>query len=92
MLVCCGAGIGSSFMLEMNIKKVLKELNITSMDVDHGDLELAKEYKADIYVATKELASRIQSDNGEIISLNNIFDINEIKEKILKALENLSIV
>ena len=26
----CGTGLGSSFMLEMNVKKVLKELGVTA--------------------------------------------------------------
>ena len=36
IMAVCGAGLGSSFMMEMNIKKVLKKINITA-EVDHSD-------------------------------------------------------
>ena len=91
MLVCCGSGVGSSFMLEMNIKKVLSDLNVTSLDVEHVDLNYAKEYKADIYITTGELASKLGNLEGEIISLDNIFDIVEIKEKISEVLRKKEI-
>lgn len=37
IMAICGSGLGSSFMVEMNIKKVLKKLNIQA-DVEHSDL------------------------------------------------------
>ena len=92
MLVCCGSGVGSSFMLEMNIKKVLSDLNITSLDVDHVSLSCIEGCRADIYIATRELASKLDNLDGEIISLNNIFDIGEIKDKISEVLRKKEIL
>lgn len=37
IMAICGSGLGSSFMVEMNIKKVLKKLNIDA-EVEHSDL------------------------------------------------------
>ena len=37
-LAVCGSGLGSSFMVEMNIKKVLKELGVTGVEVEHTDV------------------------------------------------------
>lgn len=34
IMAICGSGLGSSFMVEMNIKKVLKKLNIDA-EVEH---------------------------------------------------------
>ena len=31
IMAVCGSGLGSSFMVEMNIKKVLKKLNIDAV-------------------------------------------------------------
>ena len=31
----CGSGLGSSFMVQMNIESVLKELGVTNVEVEH---------------------------------------------------------
>ena len=35
IMAICGSGLGSSFMVEMNIKKVLKKLDIDA-EVEHS--------------------------------------------------------
>lgn len=87
ILVCCGNGIGSSFMIEMNVKKVLKELNVTA-EVDHSDLSSANGIKADIYIATRDIASQLTS-LGEVVSLTNMIDLKELKTKLEEKLTQL---
>ncbi|MFD3156210.1 PTS sugar transporter subunit IIB [Haloimpatiens sp. FM7330] len=84
ILVCCGSGLGSSFMIEMNIKKVLKELNFDA-EVDHSDLSSAAGIKADVYVGTRDIASQMTS-LGDVISLNNMIDMGELKDKLTEYL------
>lgn len=91
ILVCCGVGLGSSFMIEMNIKKVLKELNVNA-EVEHSDLSSAKGYKADIFVGTRDIASQLTSLGGEVISLNSMIDMKELKEKISAALKQRGLI
>ncbi|EFC2288258.1 PTS sugar transporter subunit IIB, partial [Escherichia coli] len=50
--VVCGNGLGTSLMMEMSIKSILKDLSV-SADVDHVDLGSAKGTPSDIYVGTK---------------------------------------
>ncbi|MBE6070646.1 MAG: PTS sugar transporter subunit IIB [Clostridium butyricum] len=90
ILVCCGSGLGSSFMIEMNIQNVLNELGVTGVDVSHSDLSSAKGTQADIYVATKDLSSRLEGLGGEVVSLNNMIDSNELKEKLVEVLTKLN--
>lgn len=90
ILVCCGSGLGSSFMIEMNIKKVINELNLSGIEVDHSDLASAKGIQADIYVGTRDIAVRLEDLGGEVISLNNMIDINELKEKLIEVLKKLN--
>lgn len=90
ILVCCGSGLGSSFMIEMNIKKVINELNLSGIEVDHSDLASAKGIQADIYVGTRDIAVRLEDLGGEVISLNNMIDINELKEKLTEVLKKLN--
>ncbi|WP_373898707.1 PTS sugar transporter subunit IIB [Haloimpatiens sp. FM7315] len=86
ILVCCGSGLGSSFMIEMNINKVLKELNVEA-EVDHSDLSSAAGIKADLYVGTRDIASQLVS-LGEVISLNSMIDLKELKDKMAEYFKN----
>ncbi|PWZ97316.1 PTS lactose transporter subunit IIB, partial [Staphylococcus pseudintermedius] len=39
ILVVCGHGLGSSFMVEMNVQEVLKQLTLKdAVDVEHSDI------------------------------------------------------
>lgn len=86
ILVCCGSGLGSSFMIEMNIRKILKELQVEAT-VDHSDLSSASGIKADIYVGTRDIASQLTSLGGKVVSLNSMIDMKELQEKISAALQ-----
>ena len=78
ILVCCGSGLGSSFMIEMNIKNVLKELGVEA-EVTHCDLSSAAGNKSDIYVGTRDIATQLVGLGGEVVSLNNMIDKQELK-------------
>ena len=84
ILVCCGSGLGSSFMIEMNIKKALQELGVEA-EVSHSDLSSAAGIKADIYVGTRDIATQLTGLGGEVVSLNNMIDKKELTEKIAAA-------
>ncbi|XJZ26651.1 PTS sugar transporter subunit IIB [Bacillota bacterium Lsc_1132] len=84
ILVVCGNGLGSSFIVEMNVKAILKELNVDA-DVSHTDLATAKTEKADLYLGSKDLISQLDDGTRNIIGLTNILDQNEIK-MALKAI------
>lgn len=92
VLVCCGSGLGSSFMMEINIKKVLKELNVNNVEVDHSDLGSAKGMRADLYVGTRDIASQLTSLGGEVISLNSMIDLKELKTKLTETLTKMGII
>ena len=81
ILVMCGNGLGSSFMMELNVKKVLKELGKTA-DVDHIDLASASSIEADIYIATEDIMENFKKEGVTKVALRNIMDTNELKEKL----------
>jgi PTS system ascorbate-specific IIB component len=91
LLVCCGSGLGSSFMIEMNIKKVLGELGIKA-EVEHTDLSSATGTKADIYIGTRDIASQLTSLGGEVVSLNSMIDLKELKTKLSEVLAKLGVL
>jgi len=82
ILVMCGNGLGSSFMIELNVKKVLKKLGIEAK-VDHTDLTSAKSVEADIYVGAKDIIVNFKKDNIKTVALENIMDLNELETKLL---------
>ncbi|WP_312926482.1 PTS sugar transporter subunit IIB [Pseudescherichia sp.] len=81
MMAVCGSGLGSSFMMEMNIKKVLKNLNIEA-DVEHSDLGSVTPDVADVFVMAKDIAYSANLPEDKIIIINNIIDLKEIEQKI----------
>ena len=89
ILVCCGSGLGSSFMIEMNIKKALQELGVEA-EVSHSDLSSAAGIKADIDVGTRDIATQLVGLGGEVVSLNNMIDKKELAEKIAAAVAKVN--
>ncbi|NDL63759.1 PTS sugar transporter subunit IIB [Acerihabitans arboris] len=81
IMAVCGAGLGSSFMMEMNIKKVLKTLNI-SADVDHSDLGSVTPDAADVFVMGRDIAYSANLPENKLIIVNSIIDIKELETKI----------
>lgn len=81
ILVLCGNGLGSSFMMELNVKKALKELGKTA-EVDHTDLTTGKTETADIFIGAKDIMDNFSKPGSVVVGLNNIMSLAEIKEKI----------
>ncbi|CRL60478.1 MULTISPECIES: PTS sugar transporter subunit IIB [Enterobacterales] len=88
--VVCGNGLGSSLMMEMSIKSILKDLSVNA-EVDHVDLGSAKGTPSDIYVGTRDIAEQLNSQavNGKVVSLDNMIDKVAMKEKLSVALREL---
>lgn len=81
IMAICGSGLGSSFMVEMNIKKILKKLNIDA-DVEHSDLSSATLGAADLFVMAKDIAESASVPAHQLVVISNIIDINELEEKL----------
>lgn len=92
ILVCCGVGVGSSFMMEMNVKKVLKELGVSDVEVSHSDLTSARGSKAELFIATRDLADGLRGLDGELIELRSMIDMNELKTKLKDKLTEMGVI
>ena len=88
--VVCGNGLGTSLMMEISIKTILKDLGV-SADVDHVDLGSAKGTPGDIFVCTKDIAEQLvaQSVAGKIVALENMIDKKAMRERLSVALTEL---
>lgn len=81
ILVVCGNGLGSSFIVEMNVKKILGELGIQA-DVSHTDLATSKTEHADMYLGSKDIVGQLEDGKRYVVGLQNILSQAEIKEAL----------
>ncbi|PTH58483.1 PTS sugar transporter subunit IIB [Staphylococcus agnetis] len=90
ILVVCGHGLGSSFMVEMNVQEVLKTLNVEStIDVEHSDIMTASPEMADLFICGRDLeenAARL----GDVLILDNILDKQELEDKLTSKLKEMN--
>lgn len=77
----CSSGLGSSFMVEMNIQTVLTDLGVSDVEVTHFDMGSASPELADTFFVGADLADSA-SHLGNVIVLNSIIDLDELKEKV----------
>ena len=82
IMAVCGSGLGSSFMVEMNITEVLNELGLSDQyEGCHTSLADVTSNDADIFVTALDLAESA-SHLPNLIVLNSLLDKEELKEKI----------
>lgn len=81
IMAVCGSGLGSSFMVEMNIKKVLKKIGVEA-EVEHSDLASAVPGVADLFIMGKDIASSSSITKDKLIVLDNIISIKELEDKL----------
>jgi len=85
ILVVCGNGLGSSFIVEMNVKNVLNELGIEA-EVSHTDLTTSKTEKADLYLGAKDIVETLDDGTRNVAKLTNLLDLDELKSTLQKHL------
>ncbi|MCG8396495.1 PTS sugar transporter subunit IIB [Bacillus atrophaeus] len=85
ILIVCGNGLGSSFIVEINVKKIIEELNIDA-EVSHTDLTSSKTETADLYLGSTDIVSSLDDGTRTVAGLKNLLDQNEIKKAILNNL------
>ena len=85
-LAVCSTGLGSSFMVHMNIEKVLKELGVSGITVDHTDLGSVANGDADAVFVGTDLAEAA-SGLGDVVVLDSIIDLNELRDKVAEAVK-----
>ena len=80
-------GIGTSVLLKMNAEKVLSQLGVEA-EVDATDISTAlrADSPAQIVLCTPELSPQLEGIRAEVISVENVFDLSELSQKLEKSL------
>jgi PTS system ascorbate-specific IIB component len=83
----CGAGIGTSVLLKSNADRVLVDLGIEAevTAVSIADA-LSSDSLAQVVLATPELVEKLAGVRSEVIPVQNIFDLAELRQKLEAAL------
>ncbi|MEG1502758.1 MAG: PTS sugar transporter subunit IIB [Enterococcus sp.] len=87
----CGSGLGSSFMVEMNINSCLQELGVNGVEVSHYDMGSATPDLADVFFVGTDLADSTKH-LGEVIVLDSIIDMDELKTKVKAVCEEKGLI
>lgn len=87
IIAVCGMGIGTSVLLKLNAEKVLKMLDLEAT-VEAADVASVRKvsFDAQIILTTPDLLDQLQGLPAEIISIEHVFDLEELSIKLSKAL------
>jgi PTS system ascorbate-specific IIB component len=86
ILVVCGVGVGTSVLLKTNVDSILTELDIEA-EVIAAPLATAEaNHDAQLILTTSEYASHFVDTVSEVVVIDNLFDLTEIKTKLVAAL------
>lgn len=82
----CSSGLGSSFLVEMNIKQALENIGLTDFEVSHSDIGGATKNDADVFIVGRDLEDETKEFTPRIV-LNSIIDKEELEEKLRAFLQ-----
>lgn len=90
----CQSGLGSSFMVEMNIQNILKDENVKEeISVSHSDVGSATPDQADYFFLDPTLETSAGSlPKDKVVVLNSLVDADELKKKVNGILDKEGIV
>lgn len=85
IITVCGLGVGSSLILKMSVEKVAKEIGLRC-DIEHWDMGTIAGVPHDLIMSSKDLRGSFHDSITKIVYIDNIIDVNEIKEKLINFL------
>lgn len=87
---CCSTGVGSSFMVDMNMQEVLKQLGRTDVETTHVDLSGLNKDVANHFFVGKDMYDSVAHVVGteNVTALDSIIDKQELKDKIKAYLDS----
>lgn len=86
IMTVCGTGLGSSFVVEMNIREIMREWNMEDhFLITHGAVFEVNPADADYFITAKDLEDSI-AQFPNLIVLESIIDQEELRDKLYKLL------
>lgn len=91
-LAICGSGLGSSFMVQMHIEKILGELDVNGVEVEHSDVSSASDGDADVFFLARDVADGVSFSNSRTVVLDSIIDMDELRTKVTDVCRELGLI
>ena len=85
IVCCCSNGLGSSMIMEMNMKRVLKLLGQDHIPLRHVPLTDADPHSDDLYVVGLDIAPAMKAFKYVVV-IHNLVSREEFTEKVSRAL------
>ncbi|WP_455139480.1 PTS sugar transporter subunit IIB [Thermophilibacter sp.] len=83
VLTVCGAGVGTSTLLRMNISDAFKSFDLPfSVKVENTSLSRAKGTRCDLVVTFDSFADDARKFCPHVITIKNLMDKQELREKV----------
>lgn len=82
----CSMGLGTSQILAMQVRKILKDLGI-EVRVDPIDLGSFKSQPADIVVAPTAMGEQVSGTRAKVVLIDNLIDRAHVQSRVLEAIE-----
>ena len=86
IITVCGLGVGSSLILKMTVVSAMSQLGI-KCKIEHWDMGTVKGKPCDLIVTTEGFRKNFAGQDN-VVFVNNIMDVNEVKGKLKEYLEN----
>lgn len=86
IVTVCGCGLGTCLLLKMTVESVLNEAGVDA-EVIHSDLGSATSIDCDLFVITLDMENQFKESGKKYVSIKNVSDKNEMKEKLSPFIE-----
>ncbi|GAB6093105.1 PTS sugar transporter subunit IIB [Furfurilactobacillus curtus] len=92
ILAVCQSGLGSSFMVQMNVQQILKDekvdVDANNITVDHSDVGSATADAADYFFVESTLADALSSiPEDRVVLLKSLIDKKETTDHVNDVLD-----
>ncbi|AKN30506.1 MtlR transcriptional regulator [Clostridium carboxidivorans P7] len=81
IVVVCSLGLGSSFIIECNVKKYLENKNL-KYNIIRSDITTAEFYDPDVYICSEDINFTVDKRQINKIELLDLMDEEELKSKL----------
>lgn len=85
IVCCCSNGLGSSMIMEMNLKRALAVIGRSDITVRHISLSEANSFTDELYVVGLDIAPQMK-DFKRVVVIKDMISTDEFKDKLNRAL------
>ena len=83
VITVCGAGVGTSTLLRMNIQKTFDKFNLPlNVVVENKGLSMSKGLMCDAIFTFESFGDELKSNYEDVVVINNLMDMKEIEKKV----------